>query len=144
MMVTMMLTYTELVSLPTFEERFRYLKLDGSVGQETFGYDRWINQQFYHQDKDWKKARNQAIIRDNGCDLAHPDRPIPKGYRILVHHLNPITAKDIQARSPKLFDLENLVCTIEPTHNAIHYGDENLLVPSNPTIREPNDTCPWR
>ena len=142
--MTMIRTYTEMMSLPTFEERFEYLRLDGQVGDSTFGYDRWLNQQFYHLDKDWKAARRKVIIRDNGCDLASDDRPIPNGMRILIHHINPITVTDIQTRSSKLFDPENLVCTIESTHNAIHYGDVNLLVPSKPTTRSPNDTCPWR
>lgn len=140
----MIRTYTEMISLPTFEERFEYLRLDGQVGEATFGYDRWLNQQFYHLDKDWKAARRKVIIRDNGCDLAFEDRPIPNGTRILIHHINPITITDIQTRSSRLFDLENLVCTVESTHNAIHYGDANLLVPSKPISRSPNDTCPWR
>lgn len=140
----MIRTYTEMMSLPTFEERFEYLRLDGQVGDSTFGYDRWLNQQFYHLDKDWKAVRRKVIIRDNGCDLASDDRPIPNGIRILIHHINPITVTDIQTRSSKLFDPENLVCTIESTHNAIHYGDANLLVPSKPITRLPNDTCPWR
>lgn len=140
----MIRTYTEMASLPTFEERFEYLRLNGQVGKETFGYDRWLNQKFYHLDKDWKNIRRKVIIRDNGCDLAFYDRPIPNGARILIHHINPITIEDIQTRSPKLFDLENLVCTMDSTHNAIHYGDESLIQASSPTIRLPNDTCPWR
>lgn len=144
--MTMMktLTYTELSSLPTFEERFEYLRLDGQVGESTFGFDRYLNQKLYHDDRDWKAARRQVIIRDNGCDLGCEDRPIPNGARIIVHHINPITADDIKNRSPKLFDPENLICTMDSTHNAIHYGDESLLIPTEPTVRSPHDTCPWR
>ena len=138
------LTYTELSSLSTFEERYAYLKLEGRVGETTFGFDRYLNQQFYHDDKDWKKARNKAIVRDNGCDLGCKDRPIPKGSRIIVHHLNPVTMDDIKTRNPKLFDPENLITTMDSTHNAIHYGDESLLIPTEPTVRSPHDTCPWR
>ena len=138
------LTYTELSSLSTFEERYAYLKLEGRVGETTFGFDRYLNQQFYHDDKDWKKARNKAIVRDNGCDLGCEDRPIPKGSRIIVHHLNPVTMDDIKTRNPKLFDPENLITTMDSTHNAIHYGDESLLIPTEPTVRSPHDTCPWR
>ena len=140
----MIRTYTELITIPTFEERFNYLRLDGKVGRETFGFDRWINQQFYHLDRDWKKVRRQVIIRDNGCDLGCEDRPIPNGVRIIVHHINPITMEDVKNRNPILFDLENLIVTMDSTHNAIHYGDESLLLMSNPIIRRPNDTCPWR
>lgn len=140
----MIRTYTELITIPTFEERFNYLRLDGKVGRETFGFDRWINQQFYHLDCDWKKIRRQVIIRDNGCDLGCEDRPIPNGVRIIVHHINPITMEDVKNRNPILFDLENLIVTMDSTHNAIHYGDESLLLMSNPIIRRPNDTCPWR
>lgn len=137
-------TYTDLIQIPTFEERYRYLKLGGSVGTETFGFDRWLNQQLYQHDKDWKRARRDAIIRDNGCDLACEDRQIPNGARIIVHHINPITIDDIRYRSKALFDLENLITTMDSTHNAIHYGDESLLMLSRPIERAPNDTCPWR
>lgn len=140
----MIRTYTELMTIPTFEERFNYLRLDGKVGRETFGFDRWINQQFYHLDRDWKKVRRQVIIRDNGCDLGCEDRPIPNGVRIIIHHINPITMEDVKNRNSILFDLDNLITTMDATHNAIHYGDESLLLMSKPIVRQPNDTCPWR
>lgn len=135
-------TYTELLSFPTFEERFQYLRLDGTVGSETFGFERWLNQVFY-QTEEWRKLRRNIVIRDNGCDLACPDRQI-LGGRIIIHHLNPITAEDIRIRSKYLLDPEYLVAVSEETHNAIHYGDEKLLVRSKPITRLPNDTCPWR
>lgn len=140
----MIRTYTDLIALPTFEERFEYLRLDGHVGEETFGYDRWINQQLYHKDAEWRKARRLVIARDCGCDLADPDRQIPEGCRIIVHHMNPITLNDIQFRTKYLLDPEYLITTMDSTHNAIHYGDETLLMNSSPTQRIPNDTCPWR
>lgn len=133
-------TYSELITSPTFEERFLYLKLDGSVGKETFGFKRWLNQEFYHSDQ-WLQFRDEIIIRDEGCDLGMP------GYEIfgpvLIHHLNPITYEDILNQSPCVFDPENAVCTKLNTHNAIHYGDESLLV-LPPVQRTQNDTCPWR
>lgn len=133
-------TYSELITLPTFLERYRYLRIGGKVGKETFGFDRYLNQLFY-KDPEWLAARDLAIIRDDGCDLAMSDRRIRS--RILVHHINPITIDDILARDPKLFDLENLICTIKNTHDAIHYGDESLLL-EDPIERTMNDTCPWR
>ena len=139
-----MKTYSELISFPTFEERFEYLKLNGTVAQETFGFDRYLNQRFYHMDPDWKKIRRKIIIRDDGCDLGFSDRPIPNGTRIIIHHINPLTKDDIRFRRPCLFDPENLITTIDSTHNAIHYGDESLLLLSKPIERLPNDTCPWR
>lgn len=133
-------SYSEVILLPTLEERFEYLKLSGKVGAETFGYDRYLNQILYH-DPEWKRIRNDVIIRDNGCDLGVEDHEI-KG-RILVHHINPITIEDVKLRRYCVFDLNNLICTSHDTHNAIHYGDVNLL-PKNPIERKPNDTCPWR
>ena len=133
-------TYSELITLPTFEERYQYLRLNGRVGEETFGFDRWLNQKFY-KDPEWLKIRDEVIIRDNGCDLAIPGREIYS--RILIHHMNPITKDDILQRSKYLLDPEYLICTIKNTHDAIHYGDENLLV-KGPVERKPNDTCPWR
>ena len=134
-------TYSELIKLKTFEERFDYLKLNGTVGKDTFGFDRYMNQLLYHNSKEWKAVRNKVIVRDNGCDLGM------EGYdilgRILVHHLNPITIDDIKNRSPTIFDLNNLICVSHNTHNAIHYGDENLLVKA-PIERKLNDTCPWK
>lgn len=133
-------TYSELITLPTFEERYQYLRLNGRVGEETFGFDRWLNQKFY-KDPEWLRIRDEVIIRDNGCDLAIPGREIYS--RILIHHMNPITKDDILQRSKYLLDPEYLICTIKNTHDAIHYGDENLLV-KGPVKRKPNDTCPWR
>ena len=133
-------TYSELILLPTFEERYQYLRLAGKVGQETFGFDRYLNQMFY-KDPEWLAARDYVIIRDNGCDLAIPGREIHS--KILVHHMNPITKDDILKRSKFLLDPEYLVCTIKNTHDAIHYGDENLLF-KDPIERSKNDTCPWR
>lgn len=133
-------TYSELIKLPTFEERFRYLSLEGVVGASTFGFDRYLNQVFYRSQR-WKKIRDHVILRDNGCDLAM------EGYeiydRILVHHMNPITIQDIERESEYLIDPEFLISTVHNTHNAIHYGDENLL-PILPIERRPNDTCPWK
>lgn len=141
MTTTMNRTYSELITIPDYEERFRYLKLSGAVGAETFGYDRYLNQILYRT-AEWKRFRRDIILRDNGCDLAHPDYEII-GQRILVHHINPITAEDVLNRSRKVFDPENVLCVSHNTHNAIHYGDENLLTLS-PIERTPNDTCPWR
>ena len=133
-------TYSELIKLPTFEERFQYLKLDGDVGVETFGFDRYLNQAFYSSDE-WKSIRNQVIIRDNGCDLGIEGREIYK--RIIIHHMNPITKEDLLYRTEYLLDPEYMICTMKNTHDAIHYGDENLLF-KEPVERKPNDTCPWR
>lgn len=140
-MITMSIkTYSELISLPTFEDRYRYLQLNGSVGKETFGFDRYINQNFYRSYA-WKKVRDEVIIRDNGCDLGIEDRIIYG--KILIHHMNPITDKDIINLTDFLLNPEYLICVTHSTHNAIHYGDENLLL-KDPIIRMPNDTCPWK
>lgn len=133
-------TYSELSQLLSFEERYQYLRLCGKVGEDTFGFDRYLNQEFYKTDE-WRTIRDVVIIRDNGCDLGVDDRQI--GGRILVHHMNPITKEDILYRSKMLLDPEYLICTTDNTHKAIHYGDENLLI-KNPIERRPNDTCPWR
>ena len=133
-------TYSELITIPTFEERFEYLQLKGSVGKDTFGYDRHLNQVLYRS-PEWKSLRNQIIIRDCGCDLACEGYDIHS--KVLIHHLNPITVEDVLARSRKVFDPDNLVCVSHNTHNAIHYGDVDLLV-TGPIIRTKNDTCPWR
>lgn len=133
-------TYSELITIPTFEERFEYLQLKGSVGKDTFGYDRHLNQVLYRS-SEWKRLRNQIIIRDCGCDLACDGYDIYG--KVLIHHLNPITVEDVLARSRKVFDPDNLVCVSHNTHNAIHYGDVDLLV-TGPIIRTKNDTCPWR
>ena len=134
-------TYSELITLPTFEERYRYLKLEGVVGECTFGCDRYLNQKFYQTDIDWLSIRNRIIARDNGCDLGIEGREIYD--KILIHHINPITKEDIIRRSKKLFDPENLICTTKRTHDAIHYGSERLLI-KDPIERRLNDTCPWR
>ena len=136
----MILTYSELISIPSFEERFKYCQLKGQVGIDTFGFDRYLNQNLYRSPQ-WRSLRNQIIIRDNGCDLAHLDHPVNK--RILIHHLNPITEQDVLNESSVLFDPENLICVSHMTHNAIHYGSEDLL-PKGEITRLPNDTCPWR
>lgn len=133
-------TYSELVKLKTFEERFKYLKLDSIVGRETFGHDRYLNQVLYKSDE-WKKTRRDIFIRDNGCDLASEGFEIHGRY--IIHHINPITIDDVLKRNTKIFDLENLVTTIHNTHQAIHYGNEDLLVIS-PIQRTKNDTVPWK
>lgn len=133
-------TYSELITLPTFEERFEYLQLSGSIGADTFGFDRYLNQIFY-KSKEWKRLRNQIIIRDNGCDLAVDGYDIYE--RVIIHHMNPITKDDILNRSDILMNPEYLICTTHSTHNAIHYGNEELL-PRAPIVRTPNDTCPWK
>ena len=134
-------TYSELSKLKTFRERYEYLKLDGTVGEETFGFDRYINQMFY-KSEEWKRIRNYVITRDNGCDLGIQDRKIVDSV-ILVHHMNPITKEDIINKNETLLDPEYLITTIKPTHDAIHYGDESLLA-EDLVIRSKNDTCPWK
>lgn len=133
-------TYSELILLPTFEERFKYLQLNGRVGDDTFGFDRYINQNFYRS-AEWKRIRDLVIMRDNGCDLAL------EGYeiygRILIHHMNPITVKDVELSTEYLMNQEYLICVTHNTHNAIHYGDEKLIN-KGPIVRTKNDTCPWK
>ena len=136
----MMKTYSELVSYDNFIDRFNYLKLNGRVGEETFGYDRYINQIFYKSDE-WKRAKREVKIRDNGCDLGVKDRLI--GGPIFVHHLNPITKEDILNRNPDIFNPEYLISVSDMTHRAIHYGDESLLL-QEPIERTQNDTTPWK
>ena len=135
-------TYSELIRLESFEERFEYLRLDGKVGEETFGFDRWINQRFY-KDPEWLSIRDFVIVRDSGCDLGVLTRKIPEGTKILVHHMNPISKHDILQRSEFLLNPEYLITSIKNTHDAIHYGDERLLY-SEPVVRTKNDTCPWK
>lgn len=136
----MIRTYTELSKLKTFKERYEYLKLDGVVAEDTFGSSRYLNQTFYRS-LEWQKIRNEVIIRDNACDLGL------EGYeiygKVLIHHLNPISKRDILERSDLLLNPEYLITTIHTTHNAIHYGTENFTL-RGPVIRSPNDTCPWR
>lgn len=133
-------TYSELITLPTFKERYKYLRLKGLVGEETFGYDRYLNQVFY-KSREWLDIRDYVIVRDNGCDLGVLGHEIHE--RILIHHMNPITIDDILRRSEFLLDPEYLISTIKRTHDAIHYGDEDLLM-DEPIIRTRNDTCPWK
>lgn len=132
--------YSELILLPTFEERFRYLKLDGIVGKETFGFDRYLNQIFY-KSKEWKAIRDFVIVRDNGCDLSLDGYDIHG--RIYIHHMNPISLDDLVNRTEFLLNPDFLITVSHTTHNAIHYGDENLIQ-SAPVERTKNDTCPWR
>lgn len=136
----MLRTYTELLMFPTFRERFRYLKLKGAVGEDTFGYDRYLNQGFYHSDE-WRSIRDRVILRDEGCDLGIPGREI--GGRVIIHHMNPISVSDIVHATDILIDPEYLICCSHDTHNAIHYSDESLLMPEN-VERFPFDTCPWK
>lgn len=139
-MATILKTYTDLIKLPTFEERFRYLELGGAVGADTFGFDRYLNQRFYTS-QIWQRVKQEVIIRDNGCNLGM------EGYtifgRVIVHHMNPITVEDVVKQTDALLNPEFLICVSHTTHNAIHYGSEELL-PKGPADRKPNDTCPWR
>lgn len=129
-----------MVLLPSFEERFEYLKLGGEVGIATFGFDRYQNQVFYNS-PEWKRVRDKVIIRDNGCDLGIADREI--GQRVIIHHMNPISVEDIQHSTEFLLNPEFLICVSHETHNAIHYGDAELLS-KDFAPRSPNDTCPWK
>lgn len=131
--------YSELIKIPTFEGRFEYLKLNGNVAQETFGFDRWLNQKFYRSEE-WKKVRRDIIIRDDGRDLGVEGYELQNG--IYIHHMNPITKFDILNREDWILNPEYLICVSFDTHNAIHYGDKSLLPVL--TIRTPNDTCPWK
>lgn len=135
-------TYSELITIPTFKERFNYLKLNGKIGESTFGFDRYLNQKFYRL-PEWKKIRRFVILRDNGCDLGIEDREIPPGEKIIIHHINPISVKDIVNKLDWILDPEYLISTIKRTHDAIHYGDENLLY-DEPIERKENDTCLWK
>lgn len=141
MTTTTMRTYTELSKLLTFEERFKYLKLSAEVGAETFGSERYLNQKFYRS-LEWKRIRDRVIMRDMGCDLGL------KGFEIhgpiYIHHMNPFTLKDLHDDPETLLDPEYLVCVKRATHNAIHYGDETILLTNVVVERKPNDTCPWR
>lgn len=136
----MIRTYSELVSLPSYLDRYKYLKIGSKVGVATFGFNRYLNQSFY-QSSAWKRVRDQVIIRDDGCDLAHADYPI--AGRIYIHHLNPIQIDDLEDFNPDVLNPNNLVCVSFDTHQAIHYGDESLL-PKDPIERFENDQIPWR
>lgn len=132
--------YSELCELPTFEERFAYLKLSGRVGQPTFGFERYLNQRFYRSAV-WQAVRDRVILRDCGCDLGVEGYKI--GGKVFIHHMNPITQKDITGQTPALLNPEYLVCVSKTTHDALHYGDESPRRIS-PVARTPNDTCPWK
>ena len=133
-------SYSELITIPTFKERFQYLKLDGVIGRATFGFDRYLNQNLYHS-QEWKRFRRDIIVRDKGLDLACEGFEICG--KVLIHHINPIAIEDIVNNNPDIFDYENVVAVSHNTHNAIHYGDEELLV-AEPIERSPFDTCPWK
>lgn len=135
-----MRTYSELSKLKTFKQRYDYLRLRGNVGESTFGFDRYLNQELYHS-SEWQKARRLVIIRDEGCDLGIPGYEI--NDMIVIHHMNPINSKDIETGNPLIFKLEYLICTSYNTHQAIHFSNESLL-PKPLTTRHPNDTIPWR
>ena len=139
-MITSDRSYSELITIKDYLERFEYLKLNGRVGEETFGYERYLNQTLYRSEE-WKRFRRDIILRDNGCDLACEGFEIYG--KIMIHHINPITVDDVVRRSKKVFDPDNVICCSMNTHNAIHYGDSGLLL-TGPIIRTPNDTCPWR
>lgn len=132
--------YSELIKLPTFEERFEYLKLDGVVGKATFGFDRYLNQLLYRS-KEWQFTRRDILIRDGSCDLGVEGREIFGSY--LLHHINPISIEEVEGGDPILFDPENLICTTFNTHNAIHYGDKSILI-TLPKARTKGDTCLWK
>lgn len=135
-------TYSELLQFKTFQERLLYLELKGSVGIETFGFDRYLNQTFY-KSVEWKRFRDQIIIRDNGCDLGVPGCEI--FGKIYIHHINPILQDDILNRNlDTLMNPENVICTSFETHNAIHYGIDNNISSREPIVRTRNDTCPWK
>ena len=132
--------YSQLLQLSSFEDRFQYLKLDGKVGEDTFGFDRYFNQRFYRS-KEWKDVRNFVIARDNGCDLAVPDREI--FGKIYIHHMNPISIDDLRFSTDYLLNPDYLICTSKQTHDAIHYSDESILLASSPIIRRAGDTKLW-
>ena len=134
-------TYSELIRLSTFEERYNYLKLDSEIGMETFGFERYLNQRFYRS-KEWKALRDEIIVRDHGCDLGVVGYEIYD--KIYIHHMNPITADDIRNNTDYLMNPEFLISTTHDTHNAIHYGNSDLLNVRVPVERTKNDTCPWR
>lgn len=132
--------YSELIQIPEFVKRFEYLRLDQLVGGVTFGFDRYLNQRFYHSDE-WRVIRDYVIARDSGCDLGILGRDICGS--IYVHHMNPVAIRDIEESRDILLNPEYLICTSFDTHSAIHYGSESLLS-RDPIVRRPNDTCPWK
>lgn len=135
--------YSDLIKLPTIKERYEYLKLDGAVGEATFGFDRYLNQRFYRS-KEWRQLRDQIIVRDNGCDLAMPDDAYSIRGSIIVHHMNPVSIEDLIKKIDDILDPEYLVCVSDKTHRAIHYGDESGLPLTKFVERVPGDTCLWR
>lgn len=139
----MIRTFTELIELPTFIDRFRYLKLDGVVGEQTYETGRWFNQQFYRS-REWRDVRREVILRDCGCDLADPDHPFADSDVITIHHMNPILLKDIREHTDFLLNPEFLIACTTNTHRAIHFGDESMVTQYEYVRRLPNDTCPWR
>lgn len=132
-------TYSELRRLDTFEERYHYLRIGGMPGLQSFGFDRWINQRFYRS-REWKRVRDQVILRDNGCDLGVPGYEIHSG--LMIHHMNPMSVDDIKHGEDWIIDPNFLITTSLQTHNAIHYGDETLL-PRGPIERKSGDTTLW-
>lgn len=136
-------TYTKMIQIPTFIERYRYLRLCGKVGDETFGWERLLNQRFY-MSQEWKRFRQEIIVRDHGCDLADYGHEFAPGEPIFIHHLNPIDVNDITNHSELLMDPENVVCVRKRTHDAIHYGDESMIMEYELVKRHPNDICPWK
>ena len=140
---TLSKSYSELIRYSSFEDRLNYLMLHGSVGFDTFGFDRYLNQAFY-KSREWQIVKNQIILRDGACDLGIPGYEIPDGVPVFIHHINPITADDVKNHNPILLDPENLITTVFKTHQIIHYGLQNNSQPSLSIDRTPNDTCPWR
>lgn len=139
----MLKTYSELISIPDYADRLEYLLLYSQIGDPTFGQDRHVNQTFYSSYK-WQKFRRQIILRDQGCDLAHPDFPVSKGTKLLIHHINPISLEDLINDRPCLTDPENVVCVTFLTHQAIHFANKDIILQRTPIERLPNDTIPWR
>lgn len=139
-MIKVKKTYSNLKQFESLKDRYEYLKIGGIVGDSTFGHNRYLNQEFYRS-KEWLEVRDYVIIRDNGCDLGVEGFEIHS--KILVHHMNPITLADIENRNPDILNPEYLISTSDRTHQAIHFGDEDLL-PKDPIIRKPNDTVPWK
>lgn len=138
--MTMSRLYSELIRIPSFIGRYEYLRLGGVVGKDTFGFDRYLNQELYTS-REWRSARDVVIIRDNGCDMGVPGYEI--GGRVIIHHMNPLSLNDIKYRNPDIFNPRYLICVSDKTHNAIHFGDSSLL-PKDPVQRHPGDTCPWK
>lgn len=136
-------TYSELIKIPSFIDRYRYLKLGGKVGEETYGWERYLNQDFYTS-YEWRNFRREIIIRDHGCDLAHVDHEFAGNELVIIHHMNPIDAHDIIYRTEQLMNPEFVISVRKSTHDAIHYGDETMILEYEPIIRMPNDTCPWK